>query len=78
MNRLSALVQSFQSHPASVGQTYLQHLRFSASIALKLQKAAITAVLHALIPCAFQTDTSQSIEDLHQCMCHQLNRASKK
>lgn len=78
MNRLSALVNSFHSHPASVGQTYLQHLRFSASVALKLQKAAMTAVLHALIPFAFQTDTSQSIEDLHQRMCHQVNRAAKK
>lgn len=48
-------------HLDTVQETYWQHLRFALRTALTLQIAAITAVLHALLPAVFQTNVSDTV-----------------
>lgn len=75
MNRLSTLAQTCREHPHSVGQTYWQHFRFSASFSLRLLGAAFTAMAHALIPAAYESTTSRSVEALYQRMQNQKNQS---
>ena len=74
MKTLNALVIACREHPSSVGQTYWQHFRFSASMSMKLCVAATTALIHALIPGAFEKTTSGSIDKLHRRMHQQTSQ----
>jgi len=76
MNRISAIAKTCHSHPNSVGQTYWQHFRFSASFSLRLLGAAFTAMAHALIPAAYESTTSKSVEELYQRIQHQKNQSN--
>ncbi len=78
MKTLNALVNACREHPPSVGQTYWQHFRFSASMSMKLCIAAITALVHALIPGVFQKTTSRSIDNLHRRMHEQTNQTGTR
>ncbi|MGI4878407.1 MAG: DUF6356 family protein [Janthinobacterium lividum] len=37
-------------HPASVGETYLEHMRASLGVAAQLAAAAAGCVVHAVVP----------------------------
>jgi len=65
---MSAFKKHFADHPATVGQTYLEHFAFSASFSLRLLLASFTAIVHAIFPCFFEKNTSRSIEELSQRM----------
>ena len=58
----------FMDHPASVDETYFQHMRFAATFALKLFAAAGAATVHAIIPCLFEKTASRLINDMHHRM----------
>lgn len=68
---MNALKKHFADHPATVGQTYLEHFAFSASFSLRLLFASFTAIVHAIFPCFFEKNTSRSIEDLSKRMQRQ-------
>ncbi len=51
-------LRAFKEHPASVGQSYGQHFKFSASVAITLLCASFTALVHALAPPVFESTTS--------------------
>jgi hypothetical protein len=55
----------FVDHPASVGETYFQHMRFAASFAFLLFAAGGAALVHAIIPPLFETTASRLITRLH-------------
>ncbi len=55
----------FLDHPSSVDETYLQHARFAAHFALWLLLAAGAALVHALIPAAFEKTASTIIAKLY-------------
>lgn len=40
----------FTEHPHSVNETYWQHMRFSFISAMRLLKAGIAAIIHAVFP----------------------------
>ncbi|SLN53532.1 DUF6356 family protein [Pseudooctadecabacter jejudonensis] len=63
-NRTSLLDRWFLAHPASVDETYLQHMRFAAGFAFWLAVAAAAAVIHALIPRLCETTASQILRKL--------------
>ncbi|NNE82037.1 MAG: hypothetical protein HKN18_17345 [Silicimonas sp.] len=64
MNRT---IQSiFIAHPASVDETYFQHLRFALGFSLRLFGAGMAALIHALIPCLFEKTASNLIRDMHR------------
>ena len=54
----------FLDHPRSVDETYLQHARFAGGFSLKLFGAAFAALIHAVIPAAFDKTASRMIADM--------------
>lgn len=59
------LLAPFVEHPASAGETYLQHLRRAVRVARTLAVAAGAALLHALVPALCTTRASDTIFALH-------------
>lgn len=63
----------FTEHPASVGETYLQHLCSAAGFAAKMFIGGTACLLHAFLPFAFRRTGSECITQLHERMV--LNRS---
>jgi hypothetical protein len=58
--------QIFTAHPASVDESYVQHMRFAAGFGVRLLAAAGAAFVHALIPCLFEKTASRMVADMHR------------
>ena len=58
----------FTAHPASLGDTYREHMRASLSYAVPLLGASLAAFVHALCPFLFTTTASGSVKRLHERM----------
>jgi len=52
-------------HPASVGESYFEHMRASLGTAGKLARAAGACVVHAVVPGLCKTTGSTAIMRLH-------------
>lgn len=55
----------FLAHPATVDETFLQHMAFALRFAFKLFVAAFAALVHAFIPCLFEKTASRMIAELY-------------
>lgn len=55
----------FLEHPRSVDENYAQHAVFAFTFASKLFLAAMAALVHAVIPCLFETTASRMINEMH-------------
>ena len=55
----------FLDHPRSVDESYFEHAAFAGRFSLKLFGAAFAALIHALIPCAFERTASRTVADLY-------------
>lgn len=58
----------FTQHPASVGETYLQHLRSAATFAVRMLAGGLACMVHAFLPFLFERTASRCIHQLHQRM----------
>lgn len=58
----------FIDHPASVDESYFEHMRFAASFAFWLAVAAGAAAVHAVIPAMCESTASRIITRLHNRM----------
>ncbi len=59
------LTRLFTDHPASVGESYGQHMGFALRFALWLLVAAGAALIHALLPFAFERTASRIVARLY-------------
>jgi Family of unknown function (DUF6356) len=59
---------SFVEHPASVGETYTQHLRSAWSFSLGMLVGGIACFIHGLLPFFFVTTGSSMVRRLHDRM----------
>lgn len=59
------LRKAFTEHPASVGETYGQHLRHASGFGLRMMIGGMACVLHGLLPFLFVRTGSKQIETLH-------------
>jgi hypothetical protein len=71
-------VQFFTQHPASVGETYGQHLVSASSFAIRMLWGGIACFLHGLFPFAFTTTGSDQIRVLHDKMVVNRHRQAAK
>lgn len=55
----------FTEHPASAGQSYLQHLVFAGRVGLRMVLGGLACLAHGLLPFLFQTTGSRTIRALH-------------
>jgi len=60
------LLKPFVVHPAAVGETYGQHLRFAAGFGGSMVGSGLACLVHALLPFLFQTTGSWTVRRLHQ------------
>ena len=59
------LTRIFLDHPRSVDETYAEHAAFAGKFALKLFAAGFCALIHALIPAAFDKTASRMIAEMY-------------
>ncbi len=58
----------FTEHPASVDETYFEHLVMALSFGAKMLAAGLACLVHAVLPFAFVKTGSAAIERLHDRM----------
>jgi len=56
----------FLAHPATVDESFLQHMAFALRFSFKLFVAAFAALIHAIIPCLFEKTASKIIAELYE------------
>lgn len=63
MDRVARL---FTSHPASVDESYGEHMAFAAGFSFRLFAAAFAALVHAVLPFMFEKTASTIVAGLYQ------------
>ena len=58
----------FCDHPASVDETYTEHLAVASGFSLRLFVAALVCAVHAILPFLFEKTASGIINELHDRM----------
>lgn len=56
----------FLEHPQSVDESYGEHAVFAARFSMALFGAAFAALIHAVLPFAFEKTASRKIAELYQ------------
>ncbi|WP_343312700.1 DUF6356 family protein [Brucella sp. BE17] len=56
----------FTEHPASVDETYFEHMLFAGRFSLKLFLAAFAALIHAILPFLFEKTASGMVRELYE------------
>lgn len=59
------IVKLFTAHPASVEESYLEHAAFAGRFSLALFGAACAALVHAVLPFAFEKTASRTVARLY-------------
>ena len=77
MELMSAINRLFTDHPASVNETYWQHLWAAAGFGFRMIWGGIVCLVHALIPGAFCTKGSDLICELHERMVTNRRRQAE-
>lgn len=58
----------FTDHPASVGETYGQHLHHAGYFGIRMMFAGFACLIHAILPFLFVKTGSLAITELHHKM----------
>ncbi len=64
-SRKNTLAALFLDHPATVDETYFQHMRFAFGFAFWLGTAALAALVHAIVPALCEATASRILKRLH-------------
>ncbi len=68
------LSRLFTEHPASIGETYFEHMGRAAGFAFTMLVAGVACLIHALLPFLFVTTGSRAVTKLHDRMVQNRNR----
>ena len=60
-----AIFDAFTAHPASVGESYGEHLGFATRIGARMMLGGLACMLHGLLPFLFTRTGSRTILTLH-------------
>ena len=58
------MANPFTAHPASVGETYGEHLQFALRFGLRMTGGGLAAIVHAFLPFLFVTTAGRISDDL--------------
>ena len=61
-------LRAFTEHPASVGESYTEHMAHAGCFGLRMIGAGIACLVHALLPFLFQRTGSEAIAELNDRM----------
>jgi hypothetical protein len=56
---------SFTEHPASIGETYLEHLAFACTFGRRMIAGGAACCIHGVLPFLFTSTGSRIVLDLH-------------
>jgi carbon starvation protein CstA len=62
------LMHSFTEHPASVGETYGEHMGHAAGFGTRMILAGLACMVHAVLPFLFVRTGSRAIAELNERM----------
>ena len=68
------MLRAFTEHPASVDETYSEHMVMAAGFSWRLLLASLACIVHAFLPFLFEKTGSRMITDLHDRMVSNRNR----
>ena len=66
--------RAFTEHPASVGESYLQHMGMAFGFGAKMVFAGLACLAHAVFPFLFVRTGRECIEELHERMVTHRDR----
>ena len=70
------MANPFQDHPASVGETYGEHLVVASGFGFRMIGAGLACLVHALLPFLFVKTGSDAIAELHGRMVTNRRRTA--
>lgn len=59
---------SFTEHPASVGESYFEHMGMAGSFGFAMLKGGLACLIHGIFPFLCTTTGSQTVRVLHERM----------
>jgi hypothetical protein len=62
------MTRGFTEHPASVGETYTEHLFHAGCFGTRMVFAGFACLIHALLPFLFERTGSRAITELNERM----------
>jgi hypothetical protein len=65
---VALLRKLFGDHPASVGETYFEHLITATSFGMRMILGGVACMVHGLVPGIFMTRGSDTVSTLHERM----------
>jgi len=68
----------FTEHPATVGETYTQHLGHALGFGLRMVFAGLACMIHALVPALFVRTGSETVATLYDRMVLNRKRLSQR
>ncbi|WP_404713158.1 DUF6356 family protein [Sphingomonas sp. MMS24-J13] len=68
----------FLDHPASVDETYREHMRVAAGFGTAMLLGAIACFTHALVPALFKRTGSTTVKRLHAKLTRDPQRDGKR
>ncbi|HEU0229747.1 MAG TPA: DUF6356 family protein [Burkholderiaceae bacterium] len=71
---MSKFTQMFTTHPASVGESYFQHMAASFSFGVPMAGAALAAIVHGIFPFLFVKTGSGIVSRLYDRMVTHRSR----
>jgi hypothetical protein len=72
------MLDKFREHPASVGETYFEHMGMASSFGFRMLAAGCACLLHGLFPFLFVKTGSSAINELHDRMVVNRHGAGAK
>lgn len=65
---MKSVLELFTEHPASVGETYGQHLLRAWGFSLRMLAAGMACMVHGVLPFLFVRTGSRTVTELHDRM----------
>lgn len=59
------MANPFTAHPASVGESYGEHLGFALAFGVRMTLGGLAAIVHAVLPFLFITTASRTLDELN-------------
>lgn len=72
---IKKILDLFNEHPNSVGETYPQHFLFALEVGVSLLVLGIICIVHSIFPFWFVKTTSHHVEKIHERMKDRNNRS---
>lgn len=69
------IAKLFREHPASVGETYGQHLAHATGFGVRMILGGIACIVHGMLPFLFVRTGSRQIRTLHDRMVGNRGKA---